>query len=200
MGYKPKMFTAIKYIVAPFFKVIYRTKYINPHNVPKEGAYIFAGNHISSVDPIIMAIGQKHRNIHFMAKAELFQNPFKRWFFLSIGAFPVDRGNSDKGAVRHFEEILADGNLMGIFIEGTRSKTGEFLKPKSGAALIAYDTKTPVIPVCQTDINGRRVCHFGEPMTLEELGFVNGGAREYREASRRIMDKIKSFREQDMKL
>ena len=200
MGYKPKMFTAIKYIVAPFFKVIYRTKYINPHNVPKEGAYIFAGNHISSVDPIIMAIGQKHRNIHFMAKAELFQNPFKRWFFLSIGAFPVDRGNSDKGAVRHFEEILADGNLMGIFIEGTRSKTGEFLKPKSGAALIAYDTKTPVIPVCQTDINGRRVCHFGEPMTLEELGFVNGGAREYREASRRIMDKSKSFREQDMKL
>lgn len=200
MGYKPKMFTAIKYIVAPFFKVIYRTKYINPHNVPKEGAYIFAGNHISSVDPIIMAIGQKHRNIHFMAKAELFQNPFKRWFFYSIGAFPVDRGNSDKGAVRHFEEILADGNLMGIFIEGTRSKTGEFLKPKSGAALIAYDTKTPVIPVCQTDINGRRVCHFGEPMTLEELGFVNGGAREYREASRRIMDKIKSFREQDMKL
>lgn len=200
MGYKPKMFTAIKYIVAPIFKVIYRTKYINPHNVPKEGAYIFAGNHISSVDPIIMAIGQKHRNIHFMAKAELFQNAFCRWFFYSIGAFPVDRGNSDKGAVRHFEEILADGNLMGIFIEGTRSKTGEFLKPKSGAALIAYDTKTPVIPVCQTKINGRRVCHFGEPMTLEELGFVNGGAREYREASRRIMDKLKEFREQDMKL
>ena len=200
MGYKPKMFTAIKYIVAPVFKLIYRTKYINPHNVPKEGAYIFAGNHISSVDPIIMAIGQKHRNIHFMAKAELFQNPFKRWFFLSIGAFPVDRGNSDKGAVRHFEQIRADGHLMGIFIEGTRSKTGEFLKPKSGAALIAYDTKTPVIPVCQTKINGRRVCHFGEPMTLEELGFVNGGAREYREASRRIMDKIKSFREQDMML
>ena len=200
MGYKPKMFTAIKCIVKPFFGLIYRTKYINPHNVPKEGAYIFAGNHISSVDPIIMAVGQKHRNIHFMAKAELFKNPVLRWFFISIGAFPVDRGNSDKGAVRHFEELLSDGELMGIFIEGTRSKTGEFLKPKSGAALIAYDTKTPVIPVCQTKIKGRRVCHFGEPMTLEELGFENGGAREYREASRRIMDKLKEFREQDLEL
>ncbi len=198
MGYKPKFFTAIKYIVTPIFKVIYRTKYINPHNVPKQGAYIFAGNHISSVDPIIMAIGQKHRNIHFMAKAELFKNRFMNWFFLSIGAFPVDRGNSDKGAVRHFEQVVNDGELMGIFIEGTRSKTGEFLKPKNGAALIAYDTKTPIIPVCQTQIKGRRVCHFGEPMTLEELGFKDGGAREYREASRRIMDKLKSMREQDL--
>lgn len=200
MGYKPMMFTAIKYAVAPIFKLIYRTKYINAHNVPKEGAYIFAGNHITSVDPIIMAVGQKHRNIHFMAKAELFRNPLLNWFFRSIGAFPVDRGNSDKGAVKHFEEILAGGELMGIFIEGTRSKTGEFLKPKSGAALIAYDTKTPVIPVCQTKIKGRRVCHFGEPMSLEELGFVNGGAREYREASRRIMEVIKALREQDMML
>ncbi|MBQ8860182.1 MAG: 1-acyl-sn-glycerol-3-phosphate acyltransferase [Ruminococcus sp.] len=198
MGYKRWMFTSIKYLVTPIFKLIYRTKYINAHNVPKEGAYIFAGNHISSVDPIIMAIGQRHRNIHFMAKSELFKNPVLRWFFLSIGAFPVDRGNSDKGAVKHFEQILDDGELMGIFIEGTRSKTGEFLKPKSGAALIAYDTKTPVIPVCQTKINGRRVCHFGEPMSLKDLGFENGGAREYREASRRIMDKLKEFREQDI--
>lgn len=198
MGYKPKFYTAIKIVVAPFLKMIYRTKYINPHNVPKEGAYIFAGNHISAVDPIIMAVGQKHRNIQFMAKAELFKNPILRWFFLSIGAFPVDRGNSDRGAVRHFEDILSEGNLMGIFLEGTRSKTGEFLRPKSGAAMIAFDTKTPIIPVCQTKINGRRVCHFGEPMTLEELGFTTGGAREYREASRRIMEKLKEFREQDM--
>lgn len=198
MGYKKWMFTSIKLLVTPIIKIIYRTKYINPHNVPKEGAYIFVGNHISSVDPIIMAVGQKHRNIHFMAKAELFRNPILRWFFLSLGSFPVDRGNNDKGSVKHFEEILAQGELMGIFFEGTRSKTGEFLKPKSGAALIAFDTKTPVIPVCQTNIRGRRVCHFGEPMSLEQLGFLNGGAREYREASRKIMNKLKEFREQDI--
>ncbi len=198
MGYKPMLFTAIKNIIAPIFKLIYRTKYINAHNVPKDGAYIFAGNHISGVDPIIMAIGQKHRNIHFMAKAELFKNAFLRWFFLSVGAFPVERGKGDKGSVKHFEQVLADGELMGIFIEGTRSKTGEFLKPKNGAALIAYDTKTPVIPVCQTKIKGRRVCHFGEPMSLEQLGFENGGAKEFREASRRIMDEIKALREQDL--
>ncbi len=198
MGYKPRLFTFIKRLLTPFMYLFFRTKYINAHNIPSSGAYIIAGNHISAFDPIIIAIGQKNRNIHFMAKMELFKNPILKRFFLSVGAFPVDRGKGDKNSVRHFEEVLEQGELMGIFIEGTRSKTGEFLKPKNGCALIAYNSKTPVIPVCQTKINGRRVCHFGEPMSLEDLGFENGGAKEYREASRRIMDEIKALREQDL--
>jgi len=198
MKFRPRFYSAVRFIVSPFVKLIFRVKYVNPHNLPREGSYILASNHISAVDPVIMAVGQKHRYIHFMAKAELFKNKIVSWFFHSIGCFPVERGKKDVSSVKHFEEVVADGHIMGIFVEGTRSKTGEFLKPKSGAALIAFDTKTQIIPVCITKTDKNRICHFGEPMTLEELGFVSGGAREYREASRRIMDAIKEFREQDL--
>ncbi len=198
MKFKPKLYSFLRWLIRPFFKLFFRVKFINPNNLPKEGAYILVSNHISAIDPIIIAIGQKHRYIHFMGKAELFKNKFLSWFFHSIGCFPVDRGKSDRTSVKHFEQVVNEGHIMGIFFEGTRSKTGEFLKPKSGAALIAYDTKTPIIPVCITKIGKKRVCHFGEEVSLQELGFENGGAREFREASRRIMDIIKGFREQDL--
>ena len=198
MKFKPRFYSFLRFVFSPIIKLIFRVKYINAHNLPKTGAYILASNHISAVDPIIMAVGQKHRYIHFMGKAELFKNKIANWFFLSIGCFPVDRGKKDMTSVKHFEKVVADGHIMGIFVEGTRSKTGEFLKPKSGAALISFDTKTPIIPVCITKTDKKTICHFGEPMSLEDLGFTTGGAKEYREASRRIMETIKQFREQDL--
>ncbi|MBR2714864.1 MAG: 1-acyl-sn-glycerol-3-phosphate acyltransferase [Ruminococcus sp.] len=198
MNFKPKFYSFCRALLNPIIKILFRTKYINPHNLPVKGSYILVSNHISAFDPIIMAVGQKNRYIHFMAKAELFKNKFLTWLFLSIGCFPVDRGKSDKSSVKHFENVVNDGHVMGIFFEGTRSKTGEFLKPKNGASLIAYNTKTPVIPVCITKTKKNTICHFGDPVSLEELGFESGGAREYREASRRIMDIIKGFREQDL--
>lgn len=199
MSYKPKLYAVLRAILSPFIRLIFRVKYINQNNLPKEGSYIIASNHISSFDPFLIAVGQKYRKVHFMAKAELFKNKLLGWLLYSIGTFPVERGKTDVGSVKHFEQILDEGEVMGIFIEGTRSKTGEFLKPKNGAALIAYDTKTPVIPVCITKTEKGRICHFGEIMSLDDLGFVNGGAREYREASRKIMEEIKSLREQDLK-
>lgn len=181
----------------PFFKIIFRMKYIDRENVPAEGAYILASNHTNAVDPILLGMGLK-RQILFMAKEELFKNKFLNWFLRKLGAFPVERGKADTGSIRHFEEKLEQGALMGIFIEGTRSKDGEFLKPKNGCSLIAYDTKTPVIPVCHTKIGKRVWYHFGKPLSIEDLGFENGGAREFRNASRIIMDHIKALREEDL--
>lgn len=180
------------------FKLIFRMRYKGRENVPAEGAYILASNHREAVDPIMLGIGLK-RQVHFMAKAELFKKKFIGWFLGKLDAFPVERDSSAaRGAIKHFEQVVQDGNLMGIFIEGTRSKTDDFLPPKNGVSLIAYDTKTPVIPVCITIINKRRVIHYGKPLSLEEMGFVKGGAREFRNASRIIMDHIKALREQDL--
>lgn len=198
MNFKPRLYSFLRFILTPVLKLIFHAKHINAHNLPREGAYIIASNHIASSDPIVIAIGQKHRYIHFMAKAELFEKKFLNWFFHSIGCFPVERGKKDMSSVKHFEKVVQDGEVMGIFIEGTRSKDGQFLKPKNGASLIAYHTKTPVIPVCITKIGKKRVCHFGEPLSLEQLGFEKGGAREYREASRILMEEIAKLREQDL--
>ncbi|MBQ3266232.1 MAG: 1-acyl-sn-glycerol-3-phosphate acyltransferase [Ruminococcus sp.] len=183
-------------ILLPFFKLKYRMKYIGRENVPADGAYILASNHRLATDPIMLGMGLK-RQVLFMAKEELFKNQFISWFLRKLGAFPVSRGKADTGSIRHFEKALEDGALMGIFIEGTRSKDGEFLPPKNGVSLIAWDTKTPVIPVCHTKLGSRIVFHFGKPLSLEEMGFEKGGAREFRNASRTIMDHIKALREED---
>lgn len=184
-------------VLLPFFKLIYRMKYVGRENVPENGAYILASNHRLATDPIMLGMGLK-RQVLFMAKEELFKNKFISWFLRKLGAFPVSRGKADTGSIRHFENALENGALMGIFIEGTRSKDGEFLPPKNGCSLIAWDTKTPVIPVCHTKIGSRTVFHFGKPLSLENMGFEKGGAREFRNASRVIMDHIKALRAEDL--
>ena len=185
-------------VVTPFFYLIFRLRFKGRENVPAEGAYIIASNHREATDPVYIGIGLK-RQVYFMAKSELFENRFVSWFLRRLGAFPVDRGSSNaKGAILHFEDVVNDGHLMGIFIEGTRSKTDEFLKPKNGASLISYDTKTPIIPVCITKAGKSRIIHFDKPLSLTELGFDKGGAREFRNASRTVMDHIKALRENDL--
>ena len=184
-------------LIRPFFFLKYHMQYKGVENVPSEGAYILASNHREAIDPILLGEGLK-REILFMAKEELFRNKFISWFLRKLGAFPVDRGKADRGAIKHFEEVLNNGYLMGIFIEGTRSKTDDFLPPKNGVSLIAYDSKTPVIPVCITHVGKHRVIHYGEPLSMDDMGFEKGGAREFRNASRIIMDRIKALREQDI--
>ena len=186
----------------PLF-LIFRYKHINKNNIPKEGRYIIASNHISGPDCIFVGLGQK-RYIRFMAKAELFENKFLNWFFTKMGAFPVTRGKGDTSAINNAKEMIDNGETLGIFIEGTRSKTGEFLKPKSGAVMLAHQMDCKIIP-CAISCKGlkpsfwrRKYVHFGDPVTVEELGVTKASPREYRDASRKLMDIIADLRKQDI--
>ncbi len=187
-------------LAVPIFKLLFHYKVKGKKNLPKEGAYIVCPNHLSNADPMLVSMTQK-RQIYYMAKAELFKNPIASAMIRELGAFPVERGAGDGKAIETAEEVVKDGRLLGIFIEGTRSKTGEFLRPKSGAAVIAFQTKTPVIPVCVTPKNKkiklfqRVVISWGKPLSLEELGLKEGTPSELRNASRIIMDEIKKMRE-----
>lgn len=189
-------------VVTPVISAIYRVKFRNRNNIPKEGAYILISNHLSYLDPLILGMGQRKRKLRFMAKSELFKNKLFASLITGLGAFPVVRGEGiEQEAISTGEEILRNGGVMTIFFEGKRSKTGEFLRPRSGAMLIAHQTNTPIVPACITPekklmkpFRKTRVT-FGEPVTPQELGITTGSARELRDASKKVMDMLKEMRE-----
>lgn len=191
-------------IVIPIFKLLFFYKVNGKKNLPSEGAYIVCSNHLSNFDPVLLALTQK-RQIFYMAKAELFKNKILSKLIRTLGAFPVTRGAGDGKAINEAEHIINDGKLLGIFIEGTRSKTGEFLRPKSGASIISYQMNVPVIPVCITPKNkkvkifNKVTISWGKPITPQELGLNEGTGEAYRNASRKIMSEIAALRENDLK-
>ena len=96
---------------------------------------------------------------------------------------------------------MQEGNCIGVFLEGTRSKTGELGRGHGGAFMIAHQTNTPIIPCCITPsekfLKKRKKTKitYGEPVTCEELGIVEGTTKEYREAARRFMEILAQMRE-----
>ncbi|MGN1139165.1 MAG: lysophospholipid acyltransferase family protein [Ruminococcus sp.] len=203
MGQSKLLYRFGQVVCVPVFKALYRYKVVNKNNIPHEGGYIIACNHIGNADPVLLGLGQKRR-IFFMAKDELFKNKFFGALIRALGAFPVKRGTGDEKAIKNGEDIILEGNVMGIFLEGGRSKTGELMRPRSGCALMAQQTKVPVVPACITvvgnkkNIFAKRVIHFADPLTNEDLGLINGDRRELKNASNIIMDKIREMREQDL--
>ncbi len=191
-------------ILWPIYKLMFFFKVNGRENIPKNGAYIICSNHLSNHDPIMLGVSLR-RQIYYMAKAELFKNPIGGQVIRWLGAFPVNRGAGDGKAINEAEEVVKKGRLLGIFIEGTRSKTGEFLRPKSGAAIIAHQMNVPVIPICITPKNKqyrifqRVTVSIGKPMTPQELGLNKGTPEEFRNASRTVMNEIKKMRENDLK-
>lgn len=205
MGQSKVLYRVGQAVCRPIMKVFYRYKFINNNSIPHEGAYIIASNHMSFSDPVLLGLGQR-RKLFFMAKQELFKNKFFGGLIRALGAFPVERGAGDGKAIKTGEDLIKEGNVMTIFIEGGRTKTGEFMRPRSGCALVAQQMQVPVIPACIT-ITGnpkhrfaKRVIHFGDPLTPQQLGLTpDGDRRQLKNATNMIMDEIKKMREQDRK-
>lgn len=200
-GQKAWLYSLAGTVASPVISLLYRVKFRNKNNIPKEGAYIIASNHLSYLDPLLLGMGQRNRRLRFMAKSELFKNKLFAKLITALGAFPVVRGAGvEQEAITTGEDILKNGGVMTIFLEGKRSKTGEFLRPRSGAMLIAYATNTPIVPACITPekklikmFRKTRVS-FGEPITPKELGITTGSPRELRNAAKKIMEQLEEMR------
>lgn len=128
-------------------KVVFFMRFYGRENIPREGNYIIMANHVCMLDALTLAMCNLRCEIHFMGKKELFSNKFMAWVWTQVHAFPVDRGNMDMGAMRTAMKVLKEGETLGIFPEGTRSKTGEMLPLLSGASVLALRSGVPVIPV-----------------------------------------------------
>jgi len=172
----PFLYKFGRFILGPIFKLYYHPTIIGEYNIPKKGSIVIAGNHKHLYDQCLTIIATK-RGIHYMAKKEYFDGKFA-WFFKGTGCISVDRSKKDPEAKDKALEVLKDGGAIGIFPEGTRNKTKEFLLPfKYGAVSLAQKTDSYIVPFGITgDYKFRSknlTIQYGKPfkvsgMTLEE--------------------------------
>lgn len=183
------------FVTRVIWAVLFDVTYEGRENIPKSGGALVVCNHRFLKDPLLLAHGFSRRQLHFMAKAEWFQNkPFGmllRW----LGAFPVNRGEGDLSALDHAAELVKGGQLAAIFPEGTRNRTGGPMRPKSGAAFIARQTGADVIP-CALVFGEKRgfrekiTVRIGSVIPHQELGFEEGERVSLRRASKLIMGRV----------
>jgi glycerol-3-phosphate dehydrogenase (NAD(P)+) len=128
--------------------VYFRVRRLGREHVP-DGGVILASNHRSFLDPFVIGSCVR-RPIYFVAKRELFRNPLVGWFLNCMGAFPVRRGQSDEESVRTALELLAHGEAVVVFAEGTRIVSGSLGRPKRGMGRLALQSGAPVVPVAVT--------------------------------------------------
>ena len=190
-----------------FFRVLWRWKIEGLEKFPSEGPVIVVANHISVWDPIVIGTALP-RPVYFMAKEELFRFPIFRNLLLRLHAFPVKRGQPDRSAIRRALEVLDSGQVLGVFPEGSRSKTGELQKPLPGVAMIALKARVPVIPVAciETDRILKKGSWFksfkvriGEPVEYSEYYEQRLNTINLEIVSQRIMEQISWLLEEDKK-
>lgn len=127
-------------------KIVYRIEIHGKENVPKDNAYIVCPNHLSTLDPPMMC-GVMPRRVSFMAKKELFDIPFIRWWIDWLGAFAVNRESLGPSSIKTVKEIKKSKWVFGIFPQGTRGEKGTISHVTKGFAGLAKITKCSILPV-----------------------------------------------------
>lgn len=180
-----------------YLSVVFGFKITGHENVPDAGPVIVVANHASAFDPIALACACS-RQINFMAKAELFENPIAASFLRGLHAFPVRRGRVDREAYRQSMDILKAGGVLGMFPEGTRSATGELQEAHPGAARFAIQTGTPVVPAAVVGTIAKHregMKRFHEPLVRVVFGEpiwpkAAGPGKAVREETERFAEEI----------
>ena len=126
-------------------RLFVKIEVIHPEHMQLEGAVMFAANHVSSLDAVLMQLAIP-RPLCYMSKAELFHNPIVAWFFNQIGSFPVKRGEFDRQSILNAKGVLEDGLALMMFPEGTRTYGKGMLEARSGTAHMAMRNHCAVIP------------------------------------------------------
>ncbi len=199
------MFYKIVYILlVVFMKVLYRFEITGKRNIPKTGPVIIAPNHMSYLDPIMVALVSGQRPLNSMGKASLLKIPVFGRFLRAVNTFPVNRGIVDKGAIVQSLKLLSNGEVLLIFPEGTRHRDGKLGKPFPGVSSIALKTGASIVPVgiIGTDKvlpNGSKLPRFpklkaviGEPIQVEKVATADRKEREA-ELTSRLMNEIENL-------
>ncbi|NMB27137.1 MAG: 1-acyl-sn-glycerol-3-phosphate acyltransferase [Tissierellia bacterium] len=186
-----------RFIINIVFRIIFRFDIEGRQNIPGKGRIILCSNHISLLDPIMLAIAIP-RPIIFMAKKELFENKLLAKLIHSLGAFPVDREGSDLASVKRSLRTLKEEKILGIFPEGTRVQKMDLNNAKPGVSLISIKSKSPVVPVyieSKYKLFSKVTIRIGEPMYFDSYQGRKLTTEDYKDISVDIMKSIYSLKD-----
>ena len=186
-------------VVRPLMRLWFRLRVEGAEHVPASGPAILAVNHRSNLDPVVLGAALR-RPVSYMTKAELFVWPLGTILRL-IGQFPVRRGGADREALRHTEEVLSRGQVLGLFPEGTRGP-GRFATVHAGLAYVVLRQQCPVLPVAMlgTERVRRRLGWLpfaspvrvvvGPPLDLPDPGVGRAGRKAATETLRCALEEF----------
>jgi len=187
----------VRIVLTPYLILIHRARCIDSHNIPADGPVIIAPNHFSFLDHFFVAVYLR-RKVHFMAKSQLFKRPLQ-FIFTHGGVFPVRRGHQDEEAFKTAHAVLARGDIVVMYAEAGRSRSGELGKPRHGIGRLALESGAPVVPTAITGTEQARnwkrlqfpkvTVQFSEPIRFEQ---VDEPAKEQAQAaSELVFDRVK---------
>lgn len=198
------LYTGFHVCLGAIVRCIFRVKVLGGENLPNEGAFIVACNHISDADPVILAASVKNRRqIRFMAKKELFKVPLLAQLVKALGAFPVDRHGADVGALKYSLSLLKNGEVVGIFPQGTRyPKVHPSTSPvRNGVGMLAKRSGAMILPACIETKNfklipffRRTYVRFGTPY---QPTFEKEGSEAYPEIANQAFEHILALLESE---
>jgi len=189
-------FEISSWVVRTILKIFFRLRVSGTENVPMTGGVILASNHASFIDPPLVGSTSPRITV-FFAKKELFKLPIIGAFITKYNAIPVDRGGVSKQGIKLIIQSLKNGRVVGLFPEGTRTRTGKFGPVRSGVGMMAHMTGVPVVPTYikgtyQAARHFRISIHFGKPISPDDYDFSSAKTRKdaYLGFSQKIMDEI----------
>ena len=138
----------LKAILKPLMRGLYRIRVEGTENIPEDGCGIIAANHVSFLDSFFIPLVVKRRRMTYLAKADYFKSWKTRWFFKGVGQISCERegGKKSQQSLEIALEVLAEGNLLGIYPEGTRSPDGHLHRARTGVARLALASGAVVVP------------------------------------------------------
>jgi len=142
------VYWTVRAFLQPLLHIYFRIRRTGRDHIPK-GAVILAANHRSFLDPFVIGTCL-FRPVYFVAKKELFDKPWQGWLLNRLGAFPIKRGQSDEESMQTALALLARGEAVVIFPEGTRHREGPLRGPRRGVGRLALESGAPVVPVALT--------------------------------------------------
>jgi 1-acyl-sn-glycerol-3-phosphate acyltransferase len=163
-------YTFVRILVSPPTLLLWRVRATGVEKVPRSGPLILAPNHFSQMDHFFTGLYLR-RKVRFMAKSQIFGPPVLTYVFKHGGVFPVRRGHRDEEAFRTAFMLLEQGEMLLVYPEGGRSRSGELGRPKAGIGRLALESGAPVVPVAiHGSASARRWKRFTFPKVTVEFG------------------------------